>query len=147
MSWSRFLQDQWWVDKHGTVHDIATMDPDHRKNVINFCRRRADVIALGEYFRLSISLAQYEYGRGTIPDGVFWAFETMLAELEDGPTWMENTPLMRALVTADTYWEASLSRWQRIWRWFGRHPYVIPPSPSVYAGIPARAQPLIEITS
>jgi hypothetical protein len=126
MAWNRFLQDQIWVDKNRHVHNVATMDPYHRKRVINFLRRRADVFALGEYFRLAMEFPKDP------SDGIFWAFEEMLAKLDDGSVWMENTPLMKALLAADQEFENNLSRWERLRRWFLDLPVVEPPRPSIY---------------
>lgn len=128
MAWSRFMQDQIWVDKNRVVHPIEVMDPDHRKRVINFLRRKADVFAMGEYWRLAMECPEDP------SDGVFWAFEEMLAKLDDGPTWMEDTPLMRGLLRADAIFESSLGSWDRLKRWLDHAPVVEPPRPSIYGG-------------
>jgi hypothetical protein len=120
------MQDRIWVDKDRQTHDIATMDPYHRKNVINFLRRKADVFAMSEYWRLAMEVPDDP------SDGVFWAFEEMLAKLDDGPAWMEDTPLMQELLRQDAIFESGLGAADRLRRWLANAPRVQPPRRSIY---------------
>ena len=89
-------QSKVWVDGAGRVHKIKKMDADHRANVIAYLRRAARTIALRESLKLL-----------AIPDpsdGVFWAVESTLADLANPQRWIEETPLMKALVQADAKW-------------------------------------------
>lgn len=93
-----FDQDVWWVDRHGHPHVIAHMSDEYIANVISFLtqfredyfvdsQRRAHIQALGDLYLFG------DPGGDALAaalGGPTW--EDLTAE-----TWLESTPLMRAL--------------------------------------------------
>lgn len=93
-----FDQDVWWVDRRGRPHLVAQMSGEYVANVISFltqfregyfvvCRRRAHIQALGDL---------YLFGD---PGGDALAAALGAPTWDDltAETWLESTPLMRAL--------------------------------------------------
>jgi len=84
-----FQQTTWWQDIGGTWHELATMDPRHRDNLLPFLRRRA------KHYRDAASHAAIRLFYDA-PDDVY---EAAMDEF-DTPTdeaWLEATPLAREL--------------------------------------------------
>jgi hypothetical protein len=86
--WSKRLNDpDTWTDRRGTAHAIATMDPDHRMNVLGMLRRYSA--------RLQHVVELYELS--TMPEtDTAWLDEAPLTPLE----WMREQPCFKALVNA-----------------------------------------------
>lgn len=83
---SRLLQQtKIWVDKHGEVHDLETMNIHHRAGLIGFLRRRATWYWHAHFLDL---LTRPEMG------------DDFLGQ-SNPQAWMECTPLMRRLVELD----------------------------------------------
>lgn len=86
-------QDTWWVDKRGRVHELATMDPRHRANLLPFLRRNA------WHYNSQCWFEHMRYApTGHMSDGVADAMDAIEFELGlDPEEWLERTPLMTKL--------------------------------------------------
>lgn len=92
-----FGQHHVWVDRHGTEHEIESMPRAHQRAVIGFCRSQAKrirlIVASADMFEsLQLSILDGEPERGlALAQQVRSAWDT------DAKTWLEQTPLIRAL--------------------------------------------------
>lgn len=83
-----FHQDRWWKDVGGVWHELASMDPRHRANLLLFLRRRAQ--AYQDAAHHDATRLFYD-----APDHVF---EEAMDEFEvPAEEWIEATPLVAAL--------------------------------------------------
>lgn len=86
-------QDVWWIDRQGSSHELATMDPRHRANLLPFLVRNALLYNTRCWFD-HIRYAP----TGHMSDGVADAMDAIEAELGlDPKVWLEQTPLVRRL--------------------------------------------------
>lgn len=91
-----FRQHQVWVDRHGSEHEIESMDTQYVENVIRFCRERAAQIhalvyveRVGEAVTLMLRGGSAEDAQGSLEDAP--------DPDADPEGWLETTPLMLAL--------------------------------------------------
>jgi hypothetical protein len=91
-----FRQHQVWVDFHGSEHEIESMTRLYVRNVIAFCRERAEKIRVLVYIDwVARALELALNGAGV--EGARAALEAE-PEIEGDPEeWLESTPLMLAL--------------------------------------------------
>jgi hypothetical protein len=86
-----FRQHQVWVDVNGSEHEIESMPLDYVENVIRFCRRRAVWIYV-------LIETEEDNSNTEATDEI-----NETAQRDDGTipidfvSWLEGTPLMRAL--------------------------------------------------
>jgi hypothetical protein len=96
--WSRFdlitLQDRWWVDTHGDIHDINKIDLDYQQNLLMWLRDNArrfkfpyDLITSLEGITINGDIAQQNY------EQAMWELYEMSPE-----DWIESCPLTKRLV-------------------------------------------------
>lgn len=96
MTATSLYQTSVWVDAAGVEHDIDTMDPDYRSNVIGFLRRNARALQDRAFVRFRQSFPDDP------SDGVAAAMDQICAELEQDPAeWIDQTPLMQRLLELD----------------------------------------------
>jgi hypothetical protein len=89
-------QKEIWVDRQGVSHKVAEMDPRYAGNVVRFLERQAEGIADRYCFAmLSVPLPD---GGTEAYDIVTSDFERTMDEvLDDSRSWLQRTPLVRAL--------------------------------------------------
>lgn len=89
------LKDQktWWVSKDGTVHKIAEMALQHKRNLLAFLERHAEALKMNEEYALISSFPDHP------SDGVADALDGIMNEMDATPTtkWLRKLPLVKAL--------------------------------------------------
>ena len=85
-------QNKVWIDGQGVTHELKTMDPMHRDNVLAWLERRVDSLKAGYEFRLLM-------GPQPGGDAASDCFDAAMDELMDmsDEEWFEELPLVRKL--------------------------------------------------
>jgi hypothetical protein len=93
-----FEQDVWWVDRFGQGHLVSEMSADYLRAVIGYCEANVRSFWVGAVLREQLGALGAKCGS---EDGLG---EQVVSELGFGSaldcepeTWLESTPLMRAL--------------------------------------------------
>lgn len=104
-TWELFQQIIWWKDVTGTWHELATMDPRHRDNLLPFLRRRAR----------NYRDAAHHAATTTFYDAPDDVFESAMEpfEIYTDEQWLESTPLVRELQRYESE-RSTVGRW-RTW--------------------------------
>lgn len=117
-AWEMFQQITWWKDITGVWHELATMDPRHRDNLLPFLRRGAK--AHRDAAHRAAALLFYD-----APDEVYESAMEPFEHLTD-EQWLEATPLVAELRRYETERSAigklrtsSHNRTYRLRRWLG----------------------------
>lgn len=86
-------QKTWWVSKDGTVHKIAEMALQHKRNLLAFLERNAEALKMSEEYALISSFPDDP------SDGVADALDGIMDEMDSTPTtkWLRKLPLVKAL--------------------------------------------------
>jgi len=89
-TWDLLHQRRWWKDVNGEFHELATMDPRHRDNLLPFLRRRASKLRNDAHYDASRQFY-------AAPDEVY---EEAMQEFDNGFSdegWLNLTPLVMEL--------------------------------------------------
>lgn len=88
---STFEQADYWVDRHGNQHALASMTHSYLENVLSFLRARPEefhsAALLAEHSGLFLSGFDEIEAQGWVPK-----VQSMTA-----PEWLEQTPLIQAI--------------------------------------------------
>lgn len=93
-------QDEWWYGRDGFPYRLREMPTSHIENVLEWLRRRASQLRLQHYWDEFLEHHDLDdEGIGPSTQGTFheWLRHQNALEADDGRTWLEQTPFIRAL--------------------------------------------------